>query len=35
MTDLPGPDRLAPGTAEAWRRHLGEEADARALRDEL
>jgi malonyl-CoA/methylmalonyl-CoA synthetase len=35
MTDLPNPDRLAPGAAEAWRRHLGEEADAGALRAEL
>jgi malonyl-CoA/methylmalonyl-CoA synthetase len=35
MTDLPGPDRLAPGTVEAWRRHLGEEVDAKALRRDL
>jgi malonyl-CoA/methylmalonyl-CoA synthetase len=35
MTDLPGPDRLAPGAAEAWRRHLGEAVDAEAFRRDL
>ena len=35
MTDLPGPDRLAPGAMEAWRRHLGEEVDADGLRAAL
>jgi acyl-CoA synthetase (AMP-forming)/AMP-acid ligase II len=35
MTDLPGPDRLAPGALEAWRQHLGEEVDPEALRRNL
>ncbi len=32
MTDV---DQVAPGAVEAWRRHLGEEIDAGALRSEL
>ena len=32
MTELAGADRLVPGAVEAWRRHLGEEIDAGALR---
>lgn len=35
MTDLPGPDRLAPGAVEAWRQHLGEEVDPESLRRDL
>lgn len=35
MTDLPAPDRLAPGAVEAWRRHLGEEVDAAGLARDL
>jgi malonyl-CoA/methylmalonyl-CoA synthetase len=35
MTDLPGPDRQAPGAVEAWRQHLGEEVDPEALRRNL
>ncbi len=35
MTELAGADQVAPGAIEAWRRHLGEEVDAEALRAEL
>src|SRR3712207_8888168 len=35
MTELAGVDRVAPGAIEAWRRHLGDEVDADALRAEL
>ena len=35
MTGLTGADLLAPGTLEAWQRHLGREVDADALRAEL
>jgi non-ribosomal peptide synthetase component F len=31
MTELAGADRIAPGAAEAWRRHLGEEVDPGSL----
>ncbi|HEX8260616.1 MAG TPA: AMP-binding protein [Rubrobacteraceae bacterium] len=35
MTELPDTGRLAPGTLEAWQRHLGREIDAGKLRAEL
>nr|WP_083759998.1 AMP-binding protein [Rubrobacter xylanophilus] len=35
MTNLPSPDRLAPGTVEAWQRHLTEEVVPDQLRAEL
>lgn len=35
MTDLPGPDRLAPGAVEAWQQHLGEEVGTEALHRDL
>ena len=35
MTELSDADRLAPGTLEAWKRHLGREIDAGTLRAEL
>ena len=35
MTELAGTDWIAPGSLEAWRRHLGEEVDPDPLRTEL
>ena len=35
MTELAGADRVAPGTIEAWQRHLGGEVDVGSLRAEL
>ncbi|MCA1717811.1 MAG: AMP-binding protein [Actinobacteria bacterium] len=35
MTRLTGTDRIAPGTLDAWQRHLGREVDADALQAEL
>ncbi len=35
MTELASTDRVAPGTVQAWRRHLGEEVDVDSLRAKL